>query len=328
MESTRDLSERRQIRSLLRTLKEKREQRQKEVEDDRANNNAPAVAPSGKQPPATTQAFDNKDGGGGGVRPGPQGNNSGKPASDPKVRFANVGKPAMERTDSGSNILELRSRRRSLAKPPPSTSFLMNKLSNVMQREKAAHASGPGARPKGVNAFRNKFENVDANNNQRGPGNGSPVTKFGSVTTSQTSHTTAEKSKGGVHFASSVVEKTSEEHEISHPNRNALRSRRRSVAKLQVPKHVGEKPNIPMQNGPDVGQEEVAKAKDNRFQRRLSRTRMTPSSTGRFTPMVSEVLHCKTSKNAQVVTELRASCNKSVHQVDIRMRSHCLFPVV
>ena len=35
-----------------------------------------------------------------------------------------------------------------------------------------------------------------------------------------------------------------------------------------------------------------------------------------------------TCKNAQMVTDLLVSCNKSVHQADIRMRSRCLFPVV
>ena len=35
-----------------------------------------------------------------------------------------------------------------------------------------------------------------------------------------------------------------------------------------------------------------------------------------------------TRENANVVTDLQASCNKSVHQVDIRKLSHCLFPVV
>ena len=40
---------------------------------------------------------------------------------------------------------------------------------------------------------------------------------------------------------------------------------------------------------------------------------------------VASILLCK---NAQFVTDLPPSCNKSVHQVDIRMRSHCLFTVV
>lgn len=253
MESTRDLSERRQIRALLRTLKEKREQREQQVAEDRVNNNAPAAAPSGI-------ARDAKDGG---------------------VRFANVDKP-MERNDSGTNILELRSRRRSVAKPPPSTSFLVNKLSNVMQREKAARASSPA---RGVNAFRNKFENKDANNNQGGarPGNGSPAMKKTIETRSvvQTSKTVVETK------SVTYVEKR-EEPEIHHPNRNALRSRRRSVAKLQVNKH--EKPSAPMQNGPVMKEPEAPTAKDARFQRRLSRTRMTPkmdTGAGRFTPMVS-----------------------------------------
>ena len=252
MESTRDLSERRQIRALLRTLKEKREEREQQVADDRTNNNVPASAPPG----------------------------SGRDAKDGGVRFANVEKP-MERNDSGTNILELRSRRRSVAKPPPSTSFLVNKLSNVMQREKAAHASSPA---RGVNAFKNKFENKDANNNQGGarPGNGSPVMKKTVETrTVQTSKTVVE-TKTVTH-----VEKK-EEPEIHHPNRNALRSRRRSVAKLQVNRH--EKPSAPMQNGPVAKEPEAPTAKDARFQRRLSRTRMTPkmdTGAGRFTPMVS-----------------------------------------
>lgn len=293
MESTRDLSERRQIRALLRTLKEKREQKQKEVEEDRLNNN------TSNRSPAVSRKFDHKDGGN---TPSPRGYNS-KPANDPKVRFANVEKP-MEHADSGSNILELRSRRRSLAKPAPSTSFLMNKLSNVMQREKAAHASTPGFQSKGVHAFRNKFENTDANNNRGvvGKSNGSPSTnhvKTGNVTSyqtrsvvkEQTTKTTVEDNKAGVHFSSTVSERK-EEHEISHPNRNALRSRRRSVAKLHVAKNVGEKSNKPLQNGPDINEQEASKAKDSRFQRRLSRTRMTSrtdGNAGRFTPMVSEV---------------------------------------
>ncbi|XP_028390963.1 smoothelin-like protein 2 isoform X2 [Dendronephthya gigantea] len=254
LETTRDLSERRQIRALLRTLKEKREQREQQVADDRVNNNAAAAAP----PPGT--ARDAKDGGG--------------------VRFANADKP-MERTDSGTNILELRSRRRSVAKPPPSTSFLVNKLSNVMQREKAARASSPA---RGVNAFKNKFENKDANNNQAGarPGNKSPAV----VQTTQT-RSVVQTSKTVVETKSVTHVEKKEEPEIHHPNRNALRSRRRSVAKLAVNKH--EKPSAPMQNGPVITEPEVAPtAKDARFQRRLSRTRITPkmdTHAGRFTPM-------------------------------------------
>ena len=34
------------------------------------------------------------------------------------------------------------------------------------------------------------------------------------------------------------------------------------------------------------------------------------------------------SKNTQIATDLQASPDKSVHQADIRMRPHCLFPVV
>ena len=247
MESTRDLSERRQIRALLRTLKEKREEREQHVSEDRINNNASSTAPPGA-------GRDVKDGG---------------------VRFANVDKP-MERTDSGTNILELRSRRRSVAKPPPSTSFLVNKLSNVMQREKAARASSPA---RGVNAFKNKFESKDTNNNQVGakPGTKSSVSR----TVVQTTKTVVE-TKSVTH-----VDKK-EEPEIHHPNRNALRSRRRSVAKLQV--HKTEKPSAPMQNGPVVKEPEAPTGKDARFQRRLSRTRMTPKmdGAGRFTPMVSD----------------------------------------
>ena len=250
MESTRDLSERRQIRALLRTLKEKREQREQQVAEDRTNNNAPATTPSGT-------GRDVKDGG---------------------VRFANVEKP-VERTDSGTNILELRSRRRSVAKPPPSTSFLVNKLSNVMQREKAARASSPA---RGVNAFKNKFESKDSNNNQVSPmtGSRSPTIKKTVETRSVVQSTkTVVETKSVTH-----VEKK-EEPEIHHPNRNALRSRRRSVAKLQVNKH--EKPSAPMQNGPVMKEPEVPTAKDARFQRRLSRTRMTPKMVSLILTTVS-----------------------------------------
>ena len=249
MESTRDLSERRQIRALLRTLKEKREQREQQVAEDRTNNNTPATASPGT-------GRDVKDGG---------------------VRFANVEKP-VERTDSGTNILELRSRRRSVAKPPPSTSFLVNKLSNVMQREKAARASSPA---RGVNAFRNKFESKDSNNNQMSATQ-SPAMKKTVETRSvvQTTKTVVE-TKSVTH-----VEKK-EEPEIHHPNRNALRSRRRSVAKLQVNKH--EKPSTPMQNGPVMNEPEAPTAKDARFQRRLSRTRMTPKMVSCIVTIVNGI---------------------------------------
>ena len=253
LETTRDLSERRQIRALLRTLKEKREQRDQQVAGDRINNNAAVSSPSGT-------ARDVKDGG---------------------VRFANADKP-VERTDSGTNILELRSRRRSVAKPPPSTSFLVNKLSNVMQREKAARASSPA---RGVSAFKNKFENKDANNNQAGARAG-----YKSPAIAQTTQTRSvvQTSKTVVETKSVTHVEKKDEPEIHHPNRNALRSRRRSVAKLAVNKH--EKPSAPMQNGPVTKEPEAPTAKDARFQRRLSRTRMTPkmdTHAGRFTPMVS-----------------------------------------
>ncbi|XP_046850279.1 smoothelin-like [Xenia sp. Carnegie-2017] len=215
LESTRDLSERRQLRALLHTLKEKREQNEQELMKDCKNNNIP---------PATSWA------------------------KDKEVRFTNFTKP-LEKVDSGSNILELRSRRRSVAKPPPSTNFLVNKLSNVMQREKAARTSSP---VRGVNAFKKRFENLDSNNNR--VENRPPVKTF------QTS----------VMIRPIETEKKGDA-EIHHPNRNALRSRRRSIAKLQVSK--AEKVSSPICGATET---DGASARDARFQRRLSRTRMHP----------------------------------------------------
>lgn len=209
------MSERKQLRALLHTLKEKREQNEQELMKDCKNNNIP---------PATSWA------------------------KDKEVRFTNFTKP-LEKVDSGSNILELRSRRRSVAKPPPSTNFLVNKLSNVMQREKAARTSSP---VRGVNAFKKRFENLDSNNNRAE--NRSPVKTF------QTS----------VMIRPIETEKKGDA-EIHHPNRNALRSRRRSIAKLQVSK--AEKVSSPVFGATET---DGPSARDARFQRRLSRTRMHP----------------------------------------------------